>query len=79
MKLTKLLGVLMFILMCSCGKNKQTSVTFSHSDDVNIIRIRGCEYVYYRGYTYSGTGPAGGICHAGDCDNPIHRAGTIAR
>lgn len=38
--------------------------------NLEIVRIRGCEYVYTQSYAYM----AGMICHAGDCDNPAHHA-----
>lgn len=53
-------------------KKAPASDRFYMSDgwgSASIITIRGCEYVSY--VTAGGYGA--GVCHAGDCNNPIHQ------
>ena len=61
--------VLVALLAGGCGTPTATDqVTGIYtSDEVGIVRVRGCDYVALSGMA------KGGIVHAGDCPNPLHK------
>lgn len=71
MRKPKAVIVLMSLLLASCLPSDDEGVIEAFPlarGKVGITTIRGCEYVWYE--TAGGYGA--GICHAGDCPNPIH-------
>lgn len=42
---------------------------------VYVTQVGGCNYVIWEDVVYKGG--AGGITHAGDCPNPIHRNDSL--
>ena len=59
------LGISMIIIARS-QKSHHTISTIPYTNDLQIRRMDGCEYVIF------GYNNIGGITHHGACDNPIH-------
>ena len=59
-------------LLALVGSKRESQTTIDTKSGAAIVRVRGCEYVC--------TGVSGGIVytHAGDCDNPVHRASDVS-
>lgn len=64
MKALAVVVVAVSLLCVSCG-DRPGDVPMDGG--LKLTTVRGCEYVRGPGYH------AGGITHAGDCSNPIHR------
>jgi hypothetical protein len=54
--------ILMALMLAGCVKAERRT----NEGGMKVIRIEGCQYILYIGYTVAG------LAHKGDCDNPIH-------
>jgi len=75
MKPTHLL--LAALVLSGCGDAKPSlqsnNVEYGgYKGEVYVITVNGCQYVASHYHPLGSYGSSGGICHAGNCSNPIH-------
>lgn len=70
-KIAIFLLLIAFMVCCGTPYEKGTGSVEQEitvgADNVTIIRVDGCQYLFWREY-YKGA-----IEHKGDCDNPYHK------
>lgn len=63
----KPLMILIALLCVGCGEYKQRTDQEIWENNLYRVKYGACDYIVFAEYK------KGGVCHAGDCPNPIHK------
>lgn len=58
----------LLLMSAGCGELPSSEPAETTNNELSVFKVDDCEYVVFDGYKQ------GGVCHKGDCSNPIHQS-----